>query len=719
MMVRHEIATDDDGDDTISLRLGFAGTTCPGCGLVVGGGTCPTCGKEVSAPDELSEATLVRRETFLSLRDTAEELLAGFDDLPRGTIPITATAMLSGFVEAKLFAEALEVVDLGHKLGEFDLDDPAAIRGPVLEVVQTRVEAVRRVLEACREIAGFAPQSPGDELQGIAYKVGRKATRLLGAFLAALTAIDPDAAMEAQAELQRELDRYAEAEVLSELLTRLQDEPSDIDTRLSHALARPGVYSDTFGTVDLGRVFGAFSDSGGAFLAVGRRAVQYFSFVLEHEPTPEQETNGSMLLAIPLVSVVTADRPLIAHRLARLTHDLIHDAVEIDRQAVTELVDKTATEGPAVLSAQLRLQAAYAGLEHARSTGEEVEDVAVAATDAFGDLLEVTWRLQAMTLWRLHGIRIGRTSSIADDPSNEDLRQELSASSTPALQVFADALDFESLAVDLAGLDSDPEHDPLEAVQEASNRLLSAMAGVDAGYCLGIVAETLDVSTPAWIDEAGGSHAIGFIGATLFGSVGARLQEFSDDGSRFVVAPIRDEAPLDSARLLTAVAGLPAILPAVERFSVLDPEGVVLIDVGAMTLTAAQDAPERLRDLAIVSCFYEAVLAQGETTDQAVLSLAATQLVATTLPAMRALIAVPWDKDEFSLVAERLGYVRMFVSDKKLPDRAVRRLERRLAQASAAAQMASHGDPAAASRLVKQLPRLASWAVSHSKWPPI
>ncbi len=140
---------DDDDQGAFSICMGFAAAPCPGCGLVTAAGPCPDCGAEVPPPEELSEATQVRRDALLPSRKAAEELSAGFDAVARGTIPITATAMVSGFVEAALFSKALEVTGLGRELGQFDLDDPEAIRGPVRELVEARLDAVKRSLEAC------------------------------------------------------------------------------------------------------------------------------------------------------------------------------------------------------------------------------------------------------------------------------------------------------------------------------------------------------------------------------------------------------------------------------------------------------------------------------------------------------------------------------------------------------------------------------------------
>lgn len=162
-----------------------------------------------------------------------------------------------------------------------------------------------------------------------------------------------------------------------------------------------------------------------------------------------------------------------------------------------------------------------------------------------------------------------------------------------------------------------------------------------------------------------------------------------------------------------------AIVTETERFSVTDPDGHVLVEVTAEALWAAEVGPEAMRDLALVACFYDALVARGEASEAAVLTLAATQLVATILPAIQAIGEAPWDAAEYRRLAARIKYVNDFVRRGRVPTRPVRRLGERLARASASASMAAHGDLPAATRLLEQLSGLGNWAMTHSRWPPI
>jgi hypothetical protein len=100
-------------------------------------------------------------------------------------------------------------------------------------------------------------------------------------------------------------------------------------------------------------------------------------------------------------------------------------------------------------------------------------------------------------------------------------------------------------------------------------------------------------------------------------------------------------------------------------------------------------------------------------------SLAATQLIATLLPAIESIREAPWDLAEYRRLATRINYVNDFVRRAGVATKGVRRLGDRLARASGSASMAAHGDVLATGRLLQQLSGLGNWAVSHSRWPPI
>jgi hypothetical protein len=169
----------------------------------------------------------------------------------------------------------------------------------------------------------------------------------------------------------------------------------------------------------------------------------------------------------------------------------------------------------------------------------------------------------------------------------------------------------------------------IDELETAAKRLLSALAGVEAGYCAGIVAETLQVRTPGWMHAADAQYAVELMARILLGGVGVELQEIGPDGSEIVVAPMRQDRQIDPARLMTAVAGLRILVPDTAQFVVTSQDNEVLISVDAAALRAAQEGAESTRDLAVTACFYTSRVARGDDRNQALLGIAATQLVLT------------------------------------------------------------------------------------------
>ncbi len=351
------VAEAADEGDHFEFGLGFAAGECSACGTVAEPGTCPKCSGDVPAPHGLNEATTARRETLVSLRAEAEAALEALDDLPEPQIPIAPTVLLSGFREADLFTRVLDVIGLGRELARLDLDDPEVIRGPLLTAVRQRLEVVEAIVSVCHDISLFRAAPPADRLPGIATGLARQAARLLIAFSAALTAVDLDAARDAQTAIQAELEGVPSAEQLEEVLGELRDIATGTDQRVGVALARESSFTDAYGAIDLARVFWAYRGAGDPFLAVGRRAAKYFEPLLSVELDVEDIPHAA-LLALPLLQVVAMDHPLVAHRLTRETHELFRAAVAADRDAVDAVRRDLATRGDALLAAHERSRTA-------------------------------------------------------------------------------------------------------------------------------------------------------------------------------------------------------------------------------------------------------------------------------------------------------------------------------------------------------------------------
>lgn len=438
---------------------------------------------DVPAPHGLNEATTARREALLALRAEAEAALEALDDRPEPRIPIAPTVLLSGFRETDLFTRVLHIIGLGHELARLNLDDPEVIRGPLLTAVRQRLDAVEAIVSVCHDISLFRAGPPADRLPGIAAGLGRQGARLLIAFLAALTAVDLDAARDAQAAIQAELEGVPSAEQLDEVLGELRGMAAGTDQRVGVALAREGSFTDAYGAIDLARVLWAYRGSGDPFLAVGRRAAQYFEPLLSVELDVE-DVPHAVLLALPLLQVVAMDHPLVAHRLTRETHELFRAAVADDRDAVDAVRRDLATRGDALLAAHERSRAAALELSGA---GDELDDTVL-------DRLLALYRDATDDLWQPYVYVLDRLAEIAGTDAAA-APQTLRAAMEPVLLERSTAFAWVVVDDELHVL-----HDPtgrnwsIDAFTSEFDRLLSAVAGADAGCCLGILSENLFAS---------------------------------------------------------------------------------------------------------------------------------------------------------------------------------------------------------------------------------
>lgn len=361
-------------------------------------------------------------------------------------------------------------------------------------------------MSVCHDISLFRAAPPADRLPGIATGLARQAARLLIAFSAALTAVDLDAARDAQTAIQAELEGVPSAEQLEEVLGELRDIATGTDQRVGVALAREGSFTDAYGAIDLARVFWAYRGAGDPFLAVGRRAAKYFEPLLSVELDVEDIPHAA-LLARPLLQVVAMDHPLVAHRLTRETHELFRAAVAADRDAVDAVRRDLATRGDALLAAH----------ERSHTAALELSDPADELDNTVLDRLLALYRDATDDLWQPYVDVLDRLAEIADTDAAAATRT-LRATIEPVLlersTVFAWAVVDEELHVL-----HEPTGHSWSVYDFASelDRLITAIAGADAGCCLGILSEDLLAS-----DEPVGRASIGVLVRTLAGPAGVQ-----------------------------------------------------------------------------------------------------------------------------------------------------------------------------------------------------
>jgi hypothetical protein len=310
------------------IKLGFAAAICPDCEVAREPGVCSECGAEIPEvePGELEQ---IRQKAFASLAGEARELVSSFDDPPGGEVSLSVDQFVSCFVDLDVIAKAGDLGTLGNRLGELDFDDPKVVGGLARQTIVEYLERIRELRRDLWELARFHAEGPAIELREVAFDIGRWAAEVVDTFLRALTSTSMSAAREAAALIQERLDHSPFHERFSQVTEELPAwaTPND-DARVSVALGREGTYTDEHGQLVFEAILGAFADEAEPYKALGETASRYFESVIGHGAA---EGQASALLIVPAATMATLDRPLLAHRLARLVHDLIGRALTVDR----------------------------------------------------------------------------------------------------------------------------------------------------------------------------------------------------------------------------------------------------------------------------------------------------------------------------------------------------------------------------------------------------
>jgi len=252
-----------DDSDAFEMMLIFSGAECPGCGVAREPGVCPECGSDVPAADQVHELARARRNALGGLADEARDLRDAFSKLPAPRIRVSPGQYAGAVSDSGVFRLAADMPALGYSLAELDLNDPKTIGVVARRTIQTHLAAVRRLLDASRDLAMLEPAGPAVELRDIAVRTGAWGADVVVRLLEAITATEVVKARAAQADLQRLLNGSPVNEIPEELYDRLSEwMVPDLDERVSRAFNRPAWYSDDLGFLD-------FADGGHGNLPVG------------------------------------------------------------------------------------------------------------------------------------------------------------------------------------------------------------------------------------------------------------------------------------------------------------------------------------------------------------------------------------------------------------------------------------------------------------------
>jgi hypothetical protein len=707
------------------IKLGFAAAICPNCEVAREPGVCPECGAKIPEvePGKLEQT---RQKAFASLAGEARELVSSFDDPPKAEVSLGVDQFVACFIDLDVIAKAGEFATLGNRLGELDFNDPTVVGGLARRTIVEYLERIRGLRRDLWELARFHAEGPAIELREVAFDIGRWAAEVVDTFLRALTSSSMSGVREATAVIHERLEHSPFHNRFGHVMEELPawETPND-DARISVALGRESTYTDEDGHLVLEAILGAFAHEAEPYKELGAAASRYFESVIGHGAA---EGEASALLIVPAATMATLDRPLLAHRLARLVHHLIGRALAVDRAAVEAAAGRAAEQAPLILASASRIQKEFRLLSKVAERDEIGDEIVVAALlDAHRQLLESSYRTLGAVLLDLSQIERGQGPRLEDGPPMlGTLMQRLEASSDPALQQLGAAADValrNATTHSQYRWDSEKEEVrdlktgqtwPWHELERTVEALVSTLAGVDAAWACLVVREDFEL-TPSWLGEADAGD-VTILSATLsFSAHGFTVTDVEHGGATVV---IQRPDTTDPARLIPPLAGMTTIAQDRDRYVVRVADGEDLIAIDGVHLRRATDAEPEMKDLAVQEVTLNAMINSGRNPTDALLEIAVLDAKVIAVTALQELAADLERDAALERLARRVGYLDQLVRPHRKERRELDRLVGKLDRLAAGARSATDG-PNEWRRLCDQLTGLTAWADKRGiSWPP-
>lgn len=708
----------------------FATAPCPGCGAVEEPGICPSCGAEIPTTDEHSEETRARRAAIGPLLEEAEDLVRAFDRIAPGFIPMSIGQFATAVTDGDLYGLTTRLSGSAADLSVLDLNDSATVGGVLRATVVDRLGVTRRLLALSEELGAMAPEAPGEEARDLAIATGRYGAELLATYLRIITSSTVTAARENERRMKALLADLAPVSRMSTLLEEIGELPvDDVNERVGRVLRLPGSYVDELGILSPAAVFGAFADQDEPLVALAERSREYFAHLL---PDQFSEPSSTVLLIIPAVTVGVLDRPLVAHRCARLMNRLCEKALEVDRDGVESLVERTSEQAVLIFASAARIDRALRLLTVGEIAGV-VDDVAAldSLMKTFLELSEASLRTSGWLALGLQRIVEGAPDAQDDIPpplaeleqrlaaSTSALCRELAQCSNSALRNAASHAQYmwDAAAQDIVDLRTNQRW-PVASVDKLVDDLVGALAGTDAGFACFVIGHAIDIPMPSWAEGVGRAFLVELLAQATFGARGCRVDQISADGGDIVLAA---DAPRDVTNLLPALVGIAAITPTTTRFRVRRLDDVdPLVEVSGQALSRARSAPTHLRDLATLDVMFDAGTSGGADPAQVLHDIAPVLAKVAAVSAMQQLATEAHSSEGFTLISDRLAYSREFIRQRAdKTDIYSRRLVDRLERATSASFAVRSGQQPIR-RLISALTSLVAWADEQgTEWPPV
>jgi hypothetical protein len=714
---------DDEGDSFhFELSLPFQVPECSACGSLVTQEICQ-CGVKRPPMDPDPHVT-TRRRAFQVCAQRAESLLVGFDELPDGAIPLAPDQFVLALRESDLVTKIGDSYKIGSALNDLDLCDPKVVGSDARRAIEEHLDHTEALLAACRELAGFRPQPPGDELRNLATEAGKYGAELAAALIRALTAATYAEAAIARDHIEKLWARFPLSSRLSETLQRLEpwSEPN-VDARVALAIGREGRYTNDSGDLDPALLFIAFAEDENPYESLSQAAWRYVSPHTNLSTDIDPAASG--VIVAPLAMLAASERPLRSHRIARTMLETATAALDTDQAAVEELGHRAANEGPSIFGALTRVTRAFSEL----AEDSDDEDAVDRIVRSYRQIAETSYRTVGWLALGLESIAEGKgLPAETQPPTLGPLQQRLAAGGTLA-RALADGID-----VDLRNAEAHVQYrwvserevvrdfrteqewtvDDLEA---AIHELTGSITGADAGYACFVISAGLSMEIPAWLHDGGTPEVADLLAGMSFGAKGFEVVRTVDGGATVVV---RSQPDLDSARLLPALAGMVPFAAGATTFKVEDAEGSLLAEVRAETMRQSVSGPALFKDLAVIATVYESAVRTGMDPECAGREFIALINKVVAVTGLQELVDKELAPSAFRDLNDRLKYaVTLAQAPLGLEIHDVAAYAKRIGRVRATVSRASRGNQAALESLTTHLTNLAKEADEvGAVWPP-
>ena len=706
------------GQETTSLALPFAETTCKSCGSVGAVGICSDCGDVRPDNAETDPLLLMGRRALSGMETRVRALADTFGGAPAGRVPCTGLQYGRLVADSEFLGQTQHLTEAYKQLHGLDLRDGEVVGSTLRCCLLQLIEQAEAVVEAGLNLMWFIPPESCGELRQMVKALSYGVVGLAHATVEALTAGQGDAPSLAS-ELQNRLDELVDFDRLCELLDMLKTEPDSVDDRVGVAFGLAGSCTDEYGHLDFARVLAADADSDEPLLEVARRATFYLRHAIRDPHTLGAE---AAVLALPASTLACLDRPLIGHRVASELSQALWRAHAADAQGTRALVERTLEAGPRLLASLAREETPQRRIEF---------DAEATPADAVADLVELyataaeagfrSYSWLALDLERITG---GETVSYHSEmPMLGEIAQRLAASSGDLAGLLAHAVSpalrnvatHEEYAVDVGGTSLDMRDGAVAAdeLEDVTETMVACVAGMDAAITAwGLESGLILAASSPGDDTAGADYARRVITRALLLVSGGELLSVRWGPTVTLVARI--QRPLVRASLLQILDAISALRPASDKLEVRDEGGTLIVAARRESFVRYRDADPETRAITALYRVFDAAVSLDEESDQAAQDAVAVMIRLLAPDEIEGKVHGS-QRVTLRILAWRAAAIRAFIGVHSLGASGLdRRFTTLLRRAEGAAMAAAGGDRGALSRMLKALAPLFMWTTRRN-----